>query len=96
MTVKGNALASLGRSEESIKCYDDKAIEIKPNFSMVILVNKTNDLLRSYSAFDTWLKRINVFSTLDIQLILTIYEKVLENNPNNAYAWTWKVTSILI
>jgi tetratricopeptide (TPR) repeat protein len=35
-------------------------------------------------------KFISAFSNLDIEVILEIYEKFLENSPNNAYAWTWK------
>ena len=88
LTLKGNALSSLGKYEEAIKCYD-KALEINPNHPIVILVNKSG-ILFSKNAANTWFRNVSALSDLDVEVILEIYEKLLENGPNNAYAWTWK------
>ncbi len=88
LILKGNALSNLGKYEEAIKCYD-KSLEINPNNPILILINKSG-ILFSKDAANTWLGKISAFSNLDIEVILEIYEKLLENSPNNAYAWTWK------
>ena len=88
LILKGNALSNLGKYEEAIKCYD-RALEINPNNPILILINKS-EILFSKDAANTWLGKISAFSNLDIEVILEIYEKLLENSPNNAYAWTWK------
>jgi tetratricopeptide (TPR) repeat protein len=87
-TWKGNALSNLGKYEEAIRCYD-RALEINPNYPIVVLINKSG-MLFSNDAINTWLAKVSTFSSLDIDVILEIYEKLLENSPNNPYAWTWK------
>jgi tetratricopeptide (TPR) repeat protein len=88
LILKGNALSNLGKYEEAIKCYD-KSLEINPNNPILTLLNK-NGIFFSKGATNTWLEKVRAFSNLDIEVILEIYEKLLENSPNNAYAWTWK------
>ena len=88
LILKGNALSNLGKYEDAIKCYD-KSLEINPSNPILILVNKSG-ILFSKDAANKWLAKISAFSNLDIEVILEIYEKLLENSPNNAYAWTWK------
>jgi tetratricopeptide (TPR) repeat protein len=88
LTLKGNALSNLGKYEEAIKCYD-KSLEINPNNPILILFNKSGILI-SKDATNTWLGKVRAFSNLDIEVMLEIYEKLLKNSPNNAYAWTWK------
>ena len=82
------SLSNLGKYEDAIKCYD-KSLEIKSINPILILVNKSG-ILFSKDAANKWLAKISAFSNLDIEVILEIYEKLLENSPNNAYAWTWK------
>ena len=64
-------------------------MEINPNNPILILINKSG-ILFSNDASNTGLGKITAFSNLDIEVILEIYEKLLENSPKNAYAWTWK------
>jgi tetratricopeptide (TPR) repeat protein len=88
LTLKGNALSSLGKYEEAIRCYD-KALEINKNHPIVVLVNKSGILFPKNVA-DRWFRSISSLSDLDVGVILDIYEKILENGPDNVYAWTWK------
>jgi len=89
LTIKGNALSGLARYDEAIKCYD-KALEINPNWPIVVLFNKNGILFSNDSAAHAWLERINAISNLDIKAILEIHDKFLENGPNNVYVWTSK------
>jgi len=88
LILKGNSLSNLGKYEDAIKCYDE-SLEIKSSNPILILVNKSG-IIFSKDAANKWLAKISAFSNLDIEIILEIYEKLLENSPNNAYAWTWK------
>ena len=88
MTLKGNALSSLGKFEGTIKCYD-RALKINENYPIVLLVNKTGIAFPKNVA-ETWSRSIKSISELDVEVILEIYEKLLESGPDNAYAWTWK------
>ena len=44
----------------------------------------------SKNAADAWFRKVSSLDDLEGEVILASIDKLLENAPNNAYAWNWK------
>src|SRR5262249_20042287 len=87
LTLKGNALSSLGKYDEALICYD-KAME-ENYYPVIVLANKTGKL-SSTNATKAWSRKVSCLTDLEVDVILEGFNKLLDNAPNNAYAWNWK------
>ena len=87
LTLKGNALSSLGKYDEAVICYL-KSLEHN-YYPAIVLINKTGTLSSKNDA-DAWFKKVSSLADLDGEVILASFDKLLENAPNNAYAWNSK------
>ena len=106
---KGNSLNALGRSAEAIEYYD-RALALEPDY-IDALVNKANIIARSETPFAPTAYQNNrefrILSTAFYSLITTegsssnvrsailLYDRALENNPNDVTALTNKGIALI-